>query len=70
MRNTNLFFENLSDEQAIDLNGGSVTGVIIAIVSGIITAYGIYETGKNHIRDYNYNKAYKAEWERLENSKP
>jgi hypothetical protein len=69
MRNTNLFFENLSDEQAIDLNGGSVTGVIIAIVSGIITAYGIYETGKNHIYEYNYNKAYNAEMERLTKSK-
>ena len=69
MSNTDLFFENMSDEQTINLNGGSVLAVAVAIISGCITAYGIYETGKNHIYEYNYNKAYDAEMERLSPSK-
>lgn len=65
MRNTNLF-ENLSDEQTVDLNGGGP--LILAIVGAIITVYGVYETGKNHIYNYNYDKAYKEETERLARS--
>jgi len=65
MKNTNLF-ENLSVEQTIDLNGGSVIGFLLKLIGGAITAYGIYETGKDHIYDYYYDQAYNAEMDRLE----
>lgn len=60
-------FCELSHNDLEQLNGGSLTG-ILAIIGAIITIYGIYDTGKSHIYDYNYDKAYTEEKERLEQS--
>lgn len=64
----NLAFKNMSDEQMMEINGGEAITVIMAVVSVCITVYGIYETGKNHIYDNSYEKAYNAESERLKKS--
>lgn len=68
MSNTDLVFENILNEELIELNGGGVLSTIVTIVSVCISVYGVYETGKNHIYEYNYNKAYDAEMERLNQS--
>jgi hypothetical protein len=65
---TDIAFENISDEQMMELNGGWIL-TVLKVVSTCITIYGIYEMGKDHIYDYNYNKAYKAEMKRLNQSK-
>lgn len=66
MVTADLAFKNMSDEQMMEINGGAVISAILAVAGACITIYGIYETGKNHIYDNSYEKAYKAEYERLE----
>ncbi|CRZ34439.1 hypothetical protein DFR55_101212 [Herbinix hemicellulosilytica] len=61
-----LAFENIPDDQILELSGGCVIGTILSIAGTLITLNGIYETGKDHIYDYYYDKAYKAETARLE----